>query len=109
MEQVIENLNEFFSGVADEVFRELQKDSEYQLLMAEENRLLKEFPIIEELNEGINTGVSYELDKTEREAFETYWNIRMDMQLKRDMEYYFRGHRDCMLYLIQSGIIGKRR
>lgn len=104
-EMVLENLNEFFFKSGDELIKEALKNEEYHDLYQEADKLKKDFPILEELMEGKNMSNIHELTLKEREAIKKYMEIKIDMQDCMYIKYYFRGHRDCLLYLMQCGIL----
>lgn len=66
--------------------------------------LIKEYPLIEKLRQSntINGGATQE----EMETVQKYMNLRYDMQTYVEREHYFRGYRDCILFLIHCGALG---
>lgn len=68
------------------------------------NELTKKFPIIDHLREGkeVSTGIT----KEEMEAVQKYMELKFDMQRDVEWEQYFRGYRDCILFLLHCGTLG---
>lgn len=60
--------------------------------------------MIKKLREGntVNEGAT----QAEMEAVQKYMELRYDMQTYVEREHYFRGYRDCILFLIHCGTLG---
>lgn len=100
----LRHLDEFFFYTRDEILKTLEKDKKYQECRSDSERIARQFPIIVELLEGRKKGTTVELKEREQAAFREYVEIRRDMQDMVEREQYYRGHRDCLLYLLRSGI-----
>lgn len=46
-----------------------------------------------------------ELTEQEQKAFKEYVALQEDMQSMTEGEHYYRGHRDCLLYLLRCGML----
>ncbi len=89
----------------DSILKKLsRKDDGYTELEGEVDKLVKEYPLIKKLREGntINDGAT----QAEMEAVRKYMELRYDMQTYVEREHYFRGYRDCILFLIHCGALG---
>lgn len=100
----IRHTKEFFFHTRDEILKTLEKDKKYRECRSDSERIARQFPIIGELFEGSKKGTAVELTEREQAAFREYAEIRRDMQDMVEREHYVRGHRDCLLYLLRSGI-----
>lgn len=99
------HMDEFFFFTYDSILKKLGRDDEgYAELEREEEKLTKEYPLIKNLREGksVNDGATRE----EVEAVQKYMELKMDMQTYVEREHYFRGYRDCILFLIHCGALG---
>ena len=67
-------------------------------------KLIKEYPLIKNPREGkpVNDGATQE----EVEAVQKYMELKFDMQTYVEREHYFRGYRDCILFLVHCGALG---
>lgn len=72
--------------------------------VGEVDTLVKEYPLLEKLRES-NT-ISGGATQAEMEAIQKYMEFRYDMQTYVEREHYFRGYRDCILFLIHCGALG---
>ncbi len=100
----LQHLNEFFFHTRDEILKTLEKDKKYRECRSDSERIARQFPIIGELLEGSKKGTAVELTEREQAAFREYAEIREDMRCMVEREHYVRGHRDCLLYLLRSGM-----
>jgi len=100
----LRHLDDFFFHTRDEILKTLEKDKKYRECRSDSERIARQFPIIGELLEGRKKGTAVELTEREQTAFREYVEIRRDMQDMVEREHYARGHRDCLLYLLRSGI-----
>ena len=100
-----EHMGEYFFHMRDEILKKLKTDKMYQDSYREANRLREQFPIIDRLIEGENMGQKVELTEQERKAFKEYADLQGDIRDMTEREHYYRGHRDCILYLIRCGML----
>lgn len=99
------HMDEFFFFTYDSILKKLGRDDEgYTELEGEVEKLTKEYPLIKNLREGksVNDGATWE----EVEAVQKYMELKFDMQTYVEREHYFRGYRDCILFLIHCGALG---
>ena len=99
------HMDEFFFFTYDSILKKLgREDKGYTELEREVDTLVKEYPLIEKLRESntINEGATQE----EVETVQKYMALRYDMQTYVEREHYFRGYRDCILFLIHCGALG---
>ena len=103
MTEVI-HLDEFFFHTYDSILKKLAKDNGYKEQDDELDKLEKEFPIIKLLSEGkiVTDGASQQ----EIEAVQKYMQLKFEMQNYVEREHYFRGYRDCILFLVHCGALG---
>lgn len=103
MTEVI-HLNEFFFHTYDSILKKLAKDKGYKEQDDELNKLEKEFPIIKLLSEGAT--VTDGATQQEIAAVQKYMQLKFEMQDYVEREHYFRGYRDCILFLVDCGALG---
>lgn len=99
------HMDEFFFFTYDSILKKLSREDEgYAELEGEVEKLTKEYPLIMNLREGklVNDGATRE----EVEAVQKYMELKFDMQTYVEREHYFRGYRDCILFLIHCGALG---
>ena len=99
------HMDEFFFFFFFSILKKLgREDKGYTELEREVDTLVKEYPLIEKLRESntINEGATQE----ELETVQKYMALRYDMQTYVEREHYFRGYRDCILFLIHCGALG---
>ena len=98
------HMDEFFFFTYDSILKNLGRDEEYKELEEEMDRLTKKYPLIENLREGrvINDGATQE----ELEAVQKYMELKFDLQTHIERAFYFRGHRDCIFFLLHCGALG---
>jgi hypothetical protein len=101
----LENLDEFFFWTDDELLKEASRDDEYRDLKREAEKIRGKFPIIDELMESANWKHPCQLTPEERRAIGRYMEIRRNMKNCMERKYYFRGHRDCLKYLMECGML----
>jgi len=103
MTEVI-HLDEFFFHTYDSILKKLAKDKGYKEQDDELDKLEKEFPIIKLLSEGktVTDGATQQ----EIEAVQKYMQLKFEMQNYVEREHYFRGYRDCILFLVHCGALG---
>ncbi len=93
------HMDEFFFFTYDSILKKLgREDKGYTELEGEVEKLTKQYPLIEYLREGkvVNNGAT----QAEVEAVQKYMELKFDMQTYVEREHYFRGYRDCILFLI---------
>ena len=98
-------MDEFFFFTYDSILKKLSKEDEgYAELEEEVDTLVKEYPLLEKLRESyiINGGAT----QAEMEAIQKYMDLKYEMQTYVEIEHYFRGYRDCILFLIHCGALG---
>lgn len=98
------HMSEFFFFTYDSVLKKLGREEGYQELMKELDRLTEKFPVVHDLREGkaVNAGTT----KEEMEVVQKYMELKFDMQSYVEREHYFRGFRDCILFLVHCGALG---
>lgn len=99
------HMDEFFFFTYDSILKKLGRDDEgYAELEEEVEKLVKEYPLIKNLREDkpVNNGATQE----EVEAVQKYMELKFDMQTYVEREHYFRGYRDCILFLVHCGALG---
>lgn len=99
------HMDEFFFFTYDSILKKLSRGDEgYTELEGEVEKLIKGYPLIKNLREGksVNDGATRE----EVEAVQKYMELKFDMQTYVEREHYFRGYRDCILFLIHCGALG---
>lgn len=99
------HMDEFFFFTYDSILKKLGRENEgYKELEKEVDKLVMEYPLIKKLREGntVNEGAT----QAEMEAVQKYMELRYDMQTYVEREHYFRGYRDCILFLIHCGALG---
>ena len=99
------HMDEFFFFTYDSILKKLGREDEgYVELEGEVEKLTKEYPLIKNLREGkpVNDGATQE----EVEAVQKYMELKFDMQTYVEREHYFRGYRDCILFLVHCGALG---
>lgn len=103
MTEVI-HLDQFFFHTYDSILKKLAKDKGYKEQDDELDELEKEFPIIKLLSEGktVTNGATQQ----EIEAVQKYMQLKFEMQNYVEREHYFRGYRDCILFLVHCGALG---
>ena len=96
--------SEFFFHTYDSILKKLAKDKGYKEQDDELDKLEKEFPIIKLLSEGktVTDGATQQ----EIEAVQKYMQLKFEMQNYVEREHYFRGYRDCILFLVHCGALG---
>lgn len=99
------HMEDYFFYMRDEILKNLKTDREYHEYYRDVSRLQEQFPIIDRLIEGQNLGQKVELTVKEQKAFKEYVGLQEDMRDMTEKEYYYRGHRDCLLYLIRCGML----
>lgn len=99
------HMEEYFFYMRDEILRRLESNKEFHEYYREVNRLREQFPIIDKLIEGQNLEQKVELTEKERRAFKEFAELQGDMRDMAEREHYYRGHRDCLLYLIRCGML----
>lgn len=99
------HMEDYFFHMRDEILKKLKTERDYYEYYREANRLREQFPIIDMLIEGENIGRKVELTEQERKAFKEYADLQGDMRDMAEREHYYRGHRDCIRYLIRCGIL----
>lgn len=99
------HMEEYFFYMRDEILKKLQTENVFQEYYREANCLREQFPIIDELIEGQNVEQKVELMEKERKAFKEFAELQGDMRDMTEREHYYRGHKDCLLYLIRCGIL----
>ena len=95
----------FFFFTYDSILKKLSREDEgYAELEEEVDTLVKEYPLLEKLRESniINGGAT----QAEMEAIQKYMDLKYEMQTYVEREHYFRGYRDCILFLIHFGALG---
>lgn len=100
-----EHMGDYFFHMRDEILKKLKTDKVYQDDYREANRLREQFPVIDRLIEGETVGQKMELTVQEQKAFKEYADLQGDMWDMTEREHYYRGHRDCILYLIRCGML----
>ncbi len=98
-------MDEFFLFTYDSILKKLGKENKgYTELEGEVDILVKEYPLLEKLRESniINGGAT----QAEMEAIQKYMDLKYEMQTYVEREHYFRGYRDCILFLIHCGALG---
>lgn len=105
MSETPEHMGEYFFHMRDEILKKLKTDKVYQDDYREADRLREQFPVIDRLIEGETAGQKVELTVQERKAFKEFADLQGDMRDMAEREHYYRGHRDCMLYLIRCGML----
>lgn len=98
------HMEDYFFYMRDGILKKLKTERVYHEYYREANHLREQFPIIDKLIEGQNMGQKVELTRKEWIAFKEYADLQGDMQDMTEREYYYRGHRDCLLYLIRCGM-----
>ena len=102
----VNRMREFFFHTFDAVIKGLEKKQSYKELYEETERLSKAYPIIGKLlYDGNIKDLQGEITQQEFEAIQTYVKLKYDMQNQIEIEYYFRGHKDCLLFLLRCGIL----
>lgn len=99
------HMDEFFFFTYDSILKKLGRDDEgYIELEKKVDKLIKKHPLIKNLREGkpVNDGATRE----EVEAVRKYMELKFDMQTYVEREHYFRGYRDCILFLIHCEALG---
>ncbi len=99
------HMEDYFFYMRDEILKNLKTDREYREYYRDVSRLQEQFPIIDRLIEGQNMGQKVELTVKEQKALKEYADLQGDMRDMTEKEYYYRGHRDCLLYLIRCGML----
>lgn len=100
----IKHTKEFFFYSRDEILKNLKNNKEYQKCKEERDRLWDEYPILMKLFEEKNMEQTVELTEKQQKAIRRFVELQGDMQDMVEREQYYRGHRDCLLYLLRSGI-----
>ncbi len=99
------HMDEFFFFTYDSILKKLSREDEgYTELEGEVDKLVEKYPLIKKLREGnmINDGAT----QTEVEAVQKYMELKFDLQTYIEREHYYRGYRDCILFLIHCGALG---
>ncbi len=99
------HMDEFFFFTYDSILKKLSREDKGYTRMEEEvEKLVEEYPLIKELrgSNAVNEGAT----QAEMEAVQKYMELRYDMQTYVEREHYFRGYRDCILFLIHCGALG---
>ena len=68
------------------------------------DELEKKFPIINIFCEG--KAVTAGATREDMEAIQKYMELKFEMQNHIEREHYFRGYRDCILFLVHCGALG---
>ena len=105
MREESEHMGEYFFYMRDEILKKLKTDTVYYEDYKEAERLREQFPVIDKLIEGRNMGQKLDLTEKEQKAFKEYMDLQEDMRDMTEREHYYRGHRDCMLYLIRCDML----
>lgn len=105
MSKESEHMEEYFFYMRDEILKKLKTDTVYCENYKEAERLREQFPMIDKLMEGQNVGQKLELIEKEQKAFKKYVALQGEMRDMTEREYYYRGHRDCLLYLIRCDML----
>lgn len=98
-------MDEFFLFTYDSILKKLGRDDKgYTRIEEEMKKLVKEYPLIKKLLEGnsVNEGAT----QAEVEAVQKYMELKFDLQTYIEREHYYRGYRDCILFLIHCGALG---
>ncbi len=98
-------MDEFFLFTYDSILKKLGRDDKgYTRIEEEMKKLVKEYPLIKKLREGnsVNEGAT----QAEVEAVQKYMELKFDLQTYIEREHYYRGYRDCILFLIHCGALG---
>lgn len=99
------HMGDYFFHMRDEILKKLKTDKAYYEDYRVAERLREQFPAIDKLIEGKNTGQGVELTEKEWKAFKEYAALWEDMRDMTEREHYYRGHRDCLLYLVRCGML----
>ena len=105
MREESEHIGEYFFYMRDGILKKLKTDMVYCEDYKEAERFREQFPVIDKLIEGRNVGQKLELTEKEQKAFKEYIDLQEDMRDMVDREHYYRGHRDCLLYLIRCDML----
>lgn len=99
------HMDEFFFFTCDSILKKLSKeDKGYAELEEEVDKMTKEHPLIKNLRKGM--AVSDGATQEELETVQKYMELKFDMQNYVKRAHYFRGYRDCILFLIHCGVLG---
>ncbi len=94
---------DYFGNLFDEVFCELeQNNQEYQVKQKKKNDLLKQFPNLEDVIEMKKT---MSLSKEEVEALIKYLDIKMDLEIIKEVAIMYRGMKEEYMLLKNMGIL----
>ena len=90
-------MDEFFLFTYDSILKKLGRDDKGYTR-------IEEYPLIKKLREGnsVNEGAT----QAEVEAVQKYMELKFDLQTYIEREHYYRGYRDCILFLIHCGALG---
>ena len=100
---------EFFFHTYDQIMKELHSQDAYRNVYEEIEQLEKEYPIIEQCFYGEKLEVNQPVTKDELQAIQRYIRLKRELESLIEREHYIRGHRDCLLYLLRCGVIGRDR
>ncbi len=103
MTEVI-HMNDFFFHTYDSILKKLAKEKVYKEQKDELDELEKKFPIINIFCEG--KAVTAGATREDMEAIQKYMELKFEMQNHIEREHYFRGYRDCILFLVHCGALG---
>ncbi len=95
----------FFFFTYDSILKKLGRgESRICRTKREVDKLTKKYPLIKNLHESksVNDGAT----RKEVEAVQSIWNLKFEMQIYVEREHYFRGYRDCILFMIHCGALG---
>lgn len=99
------HMYEFFFFMYDSILKKLaREDRGYAELEDEVEKLTKKYPLIKHLREG--ESVNGEVKQKEMQAVGKYMELKYDMHTYIEREHYFRGYRDCILFLSHCGALG---
>lgn len=99
------HMDEFFFFTYDSILKKLGRENQgYVELKREVDKLTKKYPLIKNLHESksVNDGAT----RKEVEAVQKYMELKFEMQIYVEREHYFRGYRDCILFMIHCGVLG---
>ena len=96
-----ERIGNTFPEIDNDICMDLrQNDSEYAKMDNEFMKMQRDFPTLTLLTEGeATTPITLSLD--ERKALVRYLSIKNEMENYERKKIYFRGHTDCVAYLVK--------
>lgn len=98
---------EFFFYTFDQIIRELRRNEYYKSLCDKTDKMGKNYPIINKLFYDGNIAGIRTVTQEELQAIKDYVELENEMKNLIEREHYIRGHRDCLLYLLRSGILSR--